>query len=93
MCWNLTMTKFLVTDENPDGYRLEDILSLIRNDMLTRATKIMDDPRPQAKRVLGNDIEILGKLADCIALAEDSSHTLDKSFGPHEDGKPRIGVA
>ena len=31
------MTHFLVTDDKPDGYRLEDILMLIRKDMLTRA--------------------------------------------------------
>lgn len=87
------MTQFLVTDEKPDGYKLEDILSVIRNDMLTRATKIMDDHRPQARHVLDNNIQILGKIAECIALAEDSSRTLDKAFGPHEDGQPRIGVA
>jgi hypothetical protein len=68
------MTHFLVTDENPDGYRLED-------------------DRPEARHVLENNIKILGILAECISLAEDSTTVLDKSFGKHKDGEPRIGVA
>ena len=37
------MTHFLVTDENPSGHRLEDILLMIRKDILTRAVNIADD--------------------------------------------------
>lgn len=46
------MTHFLVTDDKPDGYRLEDILMLIRKDMLTRAAKIAGDRRPEALHVM-----------------------------------------
>ena len=87
------MTHFLMTDERPDGYRLEEILTVIRSDIINRATKIVDDDRPQARHVLENNIKILGLLSECIGLAEDSSHVLDKAFGPHKDGQPRIGVA
>ena len=86
------MSRFLVTDDNPDGYKLEEILSAIRNEILTRATKIMDDKRPEAQTVLNNNITILSLLAQSIELAEDSSRVLDKSFGPHNDKGPRIGV-
>ena len=86
------MSRFLVTDDNPDGYKLEEILSAIRNEIMIRATKIMDDKRPEAQTVLNNNITILGLLAQSIALAEDSSRVLDKSFGPHKGNKPRIGV-
>ena len=86
------MTHFLVTDENPDGYKLEDILTAIRNDSIRRATKIMDDRRPEARAVLNNNITILDLLAQSIELAEDSSRILDKSFGPHSNEGPRIGV-
>ena len=34
------MSHFLSTDENPKGYKLEDILMLIRKDILTRALDI-----------------------------------------------------
>ena len=87
------MTQFLVTDENPSGYKLEDILTIIRKDMIVRATKIVDDDRVQARQVLENNIKILSLLTECIKTAEDSTHLLDKAFGPHKDGEPRIGVA
>ena len=87
------MTQFLVTDERPDGYKLEEILTVIRKDMILRATKILDDDRVQARQVLENNIKILALLTECINTAEESTHLLDKAFGPHKEGAPRIGVA
>ncbi len=86
------MSRFLIHDDNPDGHKLEDILAAIRNEIIHRATKIMDDKRPEAQTVLNNNITILSLLAQSIELAEDSSRVLDKSFGPHSDKGPRIGV-
>ena len=85
------MTHFLSSDVKPDGMKLEEILSVIRRDILYRCTKIMEDTRPEAKHVLENNITILSLLSEAINLAEDSTHTLDKAFGTrHVDG-PRIG--
>jgi len=84
-------TKFLVTEDNPEGYKLEDILTQIRNDMLFRATKIMADQRPEAMAVMNNNIKILNNLAESIELAKNSSDILDKAFGPSDPGSPRIG--
>ena len=86
-------TKFLVTDNNPGGYKLEDILTAIRNDIIQRATKIMVDERSEAVVVMENNIKILGLLSESIALAKNSSEILIKSFGPHDPEKPRIGKA
>lgn len=86
-------TKFLVTDDNPDGYKLEDILTVIRNDMLQRATKIMGDHRPEATSVMNNNIRILTIISESIELAKNSSDILDKAFGPSDPKKPRIGEA
>ncbi len=85
------VTHFLVTDENPKGYKLEDILSMIRKDILTRTLKIADDGRAEARRVMQNNMRILGLVSEAIALAEDSTAVLTRSFGPSKDGKPRIG--
>lgn len=87
------MSGFLVTDENPDGYKLEDILGVIRNEIFQRATKIMDDKRPEAVTVINNNIKILNHLAESIALAENSTSVLDKAFGQHDPKMPRIGKA
>lgn len=86
------MTHFLVTDENPSGHRLEDILMMIRKDILTRASKIADDRRPEALHVMKNNMRILDLISDAISLAEDSTRVLDKAFGSAaKGGPPRIG--
>lgn len=85
------MSGFLITDENPDGYKLEDILGVIRNEIFQRATKIMDDKRPEAVTVINNNIKILNHLAESIALAENSTSVLDKAFGQRDPKMPRIG--
>ena len=85
------MTHFLVTEENQKGYKLEDILSMIRKDILTRTLKIADDARPDARHVMQNNMRILGLVSDAIALAEESTSVINRSFGPSKEGKPRIG--
>ena len=78
------MSGFLVNEDNPDGYRLEDILSAIRKEIVQRANKIIDDRRTEATAVLNNNIKILSLLSESIEIAEDSTRLLDKSFGPHK---------
>ena len=86
------MTHFLVTDENPSGHRLEDILTMIRKDILTRALKIADDQRAEARHVMKNNMRILELVSEAISLAEDSTRVLDKAFGSAaKGGPPRIG--
>ncbi len=90
------MTHFLASDENPDGFRLEDILATIRKDVLSHSLKIAEDDRTEALHVMGNNMKILNLLSDAITLAQDSTATLDKAFGKNtSDGgaTPRIGVA
>lgn len=86
------MTHFLSTDENPDGYKLEDILTIIRQDVIKRAGLIAGDTKPEARQVLANNVRILQHLTEAIELAEDSSRTLQRSFG-HSGDTPRIGAA
>ncbi len=85
------MTQFLATDDNPEGHRLEDVLAMVRGDLVKRAALIVDDARPEARKVLANDVKIMAMLSESIALAEESSSVLTKAFGPSRAGKPRIG--
>ena len=87
------MTHFLSTDDNPDGYKLEAILTALRNEIIQRATKIMDDGRPEATLVINNNIKILDHLAESITLAENSTAVLQKAFGNRSSDVPRIGKA
>ena len=89
------MTRFLVSEENPQGSKLEDILRILRKDVLERCTKITDDLRSEAQLVLNNNVKVLEHLSEAIRLAEDSSQILDKAFGPSQaakGGPPRIGT-
>jgi len=87
------MTHFLVTEDKPDGYKLEDILMMIRKDMLLRAQKIADDQRPEAQHVMRNNMKILGLVSEAITLAQDSTTVLNKAFGASaKGGPPRIGT-
>ena len=86
------MTHFLSSDKNQDGHKLEDVLKKVRNDIIYRATKIMDDPKPEAEQVLNNNIKILELLKESISLAENSTEILNRSFGTSKSGSPRIGT-
>ena len=89
------MTHFLSTDENPDGYKLEDILSSVRQDIIDRAGKIAGDtppPSPEVRRVLANNMQILQKQTECSDIAENSTQILTRPFGQSGD-EPRIGAA
>jgi hypothetical protein len=90
------MTRFLVSEDNPAGRKLEDILLELRADVIKRAAKITDDHRPEALHVMANNVKVLEHLTAAIELAQDSSQLLDRAFGPSESdkgGPPRIGVA
>ncbi|MGE0829816.1 MAG: histidine kinase [Hyphomonadaceae bacterium] len=86
------MPRFLVSEENPSGYKLEDILIILREDVLKRACKVAADERPEAQHVMANNVRILQLMTDAIELARDSTKTLDRAFGPAH-GAPRIGAA
>jgi hypothetical protein len=87
------MTHFFPTAEHPQGWKLEELLTEIQNDIVRRSEKITGDLRPQARAVLQNNIEILGLLTQCIHKAEASTKILD-AMGRSESergGAPRIG--
>jgi hypothetical protein len=88
------MTRYFATEDRPEGWKLEDILSEIQNDVVRRSEKIMEDKRPEARSVLHNNIEILGWLSKCIHRAEESSKILEKLGPSHapDGGPPRIGT-
>jgi len=89
------MTHFLASQANEDGFKLEDILTVIRADVIKRCDKIVGDTRDEAAQVLENNIQILQLLSQSIRLAEESTRVLNRSFGPASDesDEPRIGTA
>lgn len=88
------MTRFLVSEENPTGHKLEDLLAELRADIIHRCTKITSDQRPEAMAVLANNVKILEHITQSIELAVDSTRILDRSFGrsrAEQGGPARIG--
>ncbi len=80
-------TQYLVSDSNPDGLRLEDMLRAVRNDILIRCSAIKSDGRTEAEHVMTNNMQILPLLSDAIQLAEDSTDILSRSFGEEHAAK------
>ena len=68
--------KHLVSHDNPDGLRTEALLTEIRAEILTRMASYGDDPRPEAKAVMENNLKIAQLLTEAIHLAEASTNTL-----------------
>lgn len=88
------MTRFLVSEENPTGHKLEDLLCELRADIIHRCTKITGDQRPEAMAVLANNVKILEYITQSIELATDSTRILDRAFGRSQSdlgGPTRIG--
>ena len=67
------MTHFLSSDQNPEGHKLEEVLRKVRNDIIYRATKIMEDVKPEAQHVLNNNLEILEQFLNRIKLEGEAS--------------------
>jgi hypothetical protein len=89
------MTRFLVSDDNPGGRKLEEVLLALRAEVINRCTKISGDLRPESQHVMNNNMQVLHHLTEAIKLSQESSVTLDRAFGPSEaaaGGPPRIGV-
>ena len=86
------MTKFLLSPENPKGWKLEEILQEIENDILIRCTLISEDTRIEARTVLHNNIQIMQWLTECIEKANETTRIL-ASLGPSRgpSGERRIG--
>ena len=78
--------------DNPKGWKLEDALQQIQNDILRRSTLIADDTRSEARAVLRNNFRIMNLITECIETAEESARILD-SLGPARPGsRRRIGA-
>jgi len=68
--------KYLVSHDNPDGKRSEELLTEIRAELLVRMASYGDDPRPEAKSVMENNLRIAQLLTEAIHLAEANTNKL-----------------
>lgn len=82
----------LMGSENPEGWKLEELLAKLRQELVHKTNKIINDNTPQAKMIVENNLKIIEHLGAAEALQRASYGILD-AMGPNEGpkGKPRIG--
>lgn len=60
--------KILMTAENPDGAKLEDLLDALIEEVFDKTEKIRDINHPTARSYLKSNRLIIEKLAQCSAI-------------------------
>jgi UDP-N-acetylmuramyl tripeptide synthase len=82
-----TMTKLLVSDDNPNGAKMEDILRILRNDIIARCNVSVATHERETEKVVANNMRILNLLTECIDLAEASTDILVQAYGVEQAAK------
>ena len=87
------MTKLLISSKNQEGYCLEDVLRVIRTDILERCLPMSEDSRQEAQHVVANNMRILTLISEAIEIAEESTEVLSRVYGGTQaaKGKPPKG--
>lgn len=78
--------------DNPDGWKLEELLNQIRFELSEKNKLIQDDGCQVSKIVRANNIDIIELLFDCVTMQKESMDALD-TLGEKQGAtdKPRIG--
>lgn len=82
----------LMSSENHNGWKLEELLAQVKQEVSEKINKIINDPSPQAQLVVRNNLAIIEHLGAAEALQRSSYIVLDAmkaNEGP--TGTPRIG--
>src|SRR3546814_18127349 len=74
------MPNYLVSPDNPDGKRTEEILLEIRAEILVRMASYAADPRPEARTVMENNLEIAQLLTEAIHLDRSEERRVGKEW-------------
>ena len=82
----------LMSAENPNGRKLEELLAQLQEEVQQKSVKIAQDARPHARHVLRNNQQIIGLLMQAEALQRNSYDVLAQ-LGPNQGptGTPRTG--
>lgn len=85
--------KILMSQGNPNGHKLEDLLAQVADEITAKCNRIQGDGSAIAQDVLRNNRDIIVRLHECRRLQEHSLARLSEK-GPDQGplGKPRVGV-
>jgi hypothetical protein len=82
----------LMGSENHNGWKLEELLAQLKDEVSHKINKVIDDQSPQSQLVVRNNLAIIEHLGAAEALQRSSYIVLDamkENEGP--TGKSRIG--
>lgn len=84
--------KILMSRENPNGYKLEELLEMISDDLKVKTALIQDsdDTCPAIPPIINNNRAIVKLLAQAKNLQIDSMRELDKVGEDKGPEQPRI---
>lgn len=86
------MSNLLMSKENPNGWKLEELLAQIHRELGEKNQLLLNDDCKVSEMIQLNNHEIMYNLMDSIHLQNDTMNRLDalgENQGP--TGKPRIG--
>lgn len=87
-----TSTPVLMSRDNPKGWKLEDLLTRISNELSVKNDLISDDECDLNKLIRANNVRIIEKLHESRNIQNQTMKLLDERFGPNQDPtQPRIG--
>lgn len=83
----------LMSGTNPDGFKLEELLAQIADELTVKCDRLRGDTSPVAQDVERNNRDIIARLHECRRLQEHSLGRL-ATVGPDQGprGKPRVGM-
>ena len=68
----------LMTEENPNGWKLEDLLDKVHNELNAKSQKILSSGHKEAKKVADNNKKVIQLLDYAKAIQEDTVERLAK---------------
>lgn len=85
------MTKILMSAENPNGYKLEELMGLLISDMLIKTGKIAENTDELSGFIMRNNLNIIHHLARVRDTQMESLKALsEKAPDEGPTGKARI---
>ena len=85
-------TPILMSADNPDGWKLEDLCAQLQREVLAKNQRIDGDNREQALRTAARNRRIIQLLGNIVSMQQDIMADL-ATLGPDDGplGRPRIG--
>lgn len=89
----MNATPVLMSAENPNGWKLEDLLAVLRHEVEQKTQRIINDDSEVAQQVRINNYRIMACLSEAHLLQVASYQLLAEKVGPNPGplGKARIG--